>query len=290
MVKIALYFAIVLDLLLLVSCEDVPSTDYIPEYYVEAFLIVDEPIDMIRIERTQSLSDTFKLSNALVSDAIVKILVDDKELLLKYRDTGDVDRRGYFFFDTSYKVEPNKLYRLEIQTADGKRITGETQTPERIEWETIPPDSLNFPNDTINFKDITPFKIRWKPVKNILYYLVSVKCLDTLEYGKYLSPATEEKNQKVYNPNPNEDPDVTNWDAVPNIEYPLFWLIFKWYGKQRIFVYAPDFNFLRWVFQHFRGSQINTLLTSVDGGIGVFGSASRVSANLFLKKPKKQAK
>lgn len=278
-------FALIFGILFLIltGCEDPLPTDYIPQYYVEAFLIVDEPINMIRIERTQPLTDSFKLSNALVRDAIVKIYVDEKEFVLDYRDTGDVDHRGYFYSDTTYKVEPNKLYRLEVITSDGKRITGQTQTPDIFKWEKLPPDTLVYPKDTINFKDTPPVKIKWTPVRNMLYYLVVARCLDTLEYGMYLNPSTDVKNRRIYNPNPTEDADVTNWDAIPNIEYPLFWLLFKWYGKQRIYVYAPDYNFLRWVLQHFRGSQINPLLSSVDGAIGVFGSASRISADLFLK-------
>ncbi|MGQ9819394.1 MAG: DUF4249 family protein [Candidatus Kapaibacteriales bacterium] len=278
-----LRYIFVFSFLLLFGCEDPVPTDYIPQYYVEAFLIVDQPIDLIRIQRTQPINDTFKLSNALVKDAVVKILVDEKELLLNYRDTGNIDFRGYYYFDTSYKVEPNKIYKLEVITADGKKITGVTQTPERFQWTKLPPDTLIFPTDTINFKDKQPVKIKWTPVTNMFYYFVVSHCLDTLEYGKYLNPPLELKNRRIYRPNPNIDADVTNWDAIPNTEYQIFWLLFKWYGKHKIYVYAPDFNYLRWVLQHFRGSQINPLLSSVDGAIGVFGSASRISSNIFLK-------
>lgn len=265
------------------GCEDPVPTDYIPQYYVEAFLIVDHPIDLIRIQRTQPITDSFKLSNTLVKDAVVKIFVDDRALLLNYRDTGNVDFRGYYYPDTSYKVEPNKVYKLEVTTADGIKITGITQTPERFQWISPPPDTLIFPTDTINFKDKSLVKIKWTTVKNMLYYLIVAHCLDTLEYGKYLNPPLDIKNRRIYNPNPTKDADVTNWDAIPNTEYTIFWLLFKWYGKHKIYIYAPDFNFLRWVLQHFRDSQINPLLSSVDGAIGVFGSASKISSDLFLK-------
>ncbi|MFN3781583.1 MAG: hypothetical protein ACK4SO_05360, partial [Candidatus Kapaibacteriota bacterium] len=173
---------------------------------------------------------------------------------------------------------------------DGTQISGTTTTPNRFNWLNPPPDTLYFPKDTLNFTDQDPISIRWTSVKEVLYYVVSLKCLDTLEYGKYLFPATDEKNRRVYSPFDENQRrrryyyDLTSWDAIPNTEYPLYWLLFKWFGKHKIIIYSPDFNFLRWLLQQFRGSQINPLLSSVEGGIGVFGSASKIEKEIFLIK------
>jgi len=64
--------------ILLSACEDAPPTDYIQQYYVEAYLIVDEPIDGIKLQRTLPIQDSFKLEKALIKDAIVKIKFEDK--------------------------------------------------------------------------------------------------------------------------------------------------------------------------------------------------------------------
>ncbi len=277
-------------LLFLTACEDKPPTEYIPQYYIEAYLIVDQPIDMIKVFRTQPIQDSFKISNALVKNAQVKIRFNNQELILTFRDTGIIDNRGYYYPDTSLKVQPNTTYFLEILTADNVKITGTTTTPERFQWVNPPPDSIFYPKDSVNFRDGKQIKIKWTPVKNILYYLVVSKCLDTLEYGKYLNPPTNEKNRRIFNPFDNEQRrtrdyyDLSNWDAIPNTEYPLVWLLFKWFGKHKIVVFAPDFNFLRWALQQFRGNQINPLLSSVQGGIGVFGSACKIEKEIFLFK------
>ncbi|MCX7909489.1 MAG: DUF4249 domain-containing protein [Ignavibacteria bacterium] len=283
-------YILILGLLLIIGCEDAPPTDYIPQYYVEAFLIVDEPFERIKILRTQPLTDTFDFSKAFVKNADVSIKYNGKEIKLLVNDSGDAKNWCYYYPDTSLKVLPTTTYYLEIVTPDGKTITSSTTTPERFEWVLPPPDTIYYPKDTVNFSDKPQISIRWKSVKGILYYIVSTKCLDTLEYGKYLFPQSDEKNRRIYNPwddNRNRSRyyyDVTNWDAIPNTEYPLYWLIFKWFGKHKIIVYSPDFNFLRWILQQFRGSQINPLLSSVSGAIGVFGSASKVEKDVFLVK------
>ncbi len=272
---------------LLTSCEDKPPSEYIPQYYVEAYLIVDEPIDGIKLLLTQPVQDSFKLEKALVKDATVRIIGDSQEFTLVFRDTGNIDNRAYYFPDTSYKIKPNTQYKLEITTRDGVFITGETTTPMRFDWVEPPPEFIYYPKDTINFKDSEPSVIRWTSVPNVLYYIIMVKCLDTLEYGKYLPASNDEKNRRIYNPFGERDRDyndLTNWDAVPNTMYPLYWLIFKWFGKQQVTVYVTDFNMLRWILQFFRGSQINPLLTSVTNAIGVFGSASKISAETFVIK------
>jgi len=284
------FLGLLLTISLFVSCEDKPPTDYVPQYYVEAFLIVDEPIDMIKLLRTQPVQDSFRLSKALVKDATVKIRFNENEITLTFRDTGNIDNRAYFYPDTSLKVLPNTKYDLEIITSDNIKITGTTLTPNRFEWVIPPPDTLYYPKDTVNFTDQKPFVIKWSPVQNTLYYLVVSKCIDTLGYGEYLVPPNNEKNRRIFNPFENEGRrtrdyfDLSNWDGIPHIEYPLYWLLFKWFGIHKIIVFAPDFNFLRWVLQQFRGSQINPLLSSVNGAIGVFGSASKIEKKTFIVK------
>ncbi|MFN3270144.1 MAG: DUF4249 family protein [Candidatus Kapaibacteriota bacterium] len=274
----------------LFGCEEKPPADYIPQYYVEAFLIVDEPIDGIRLMRTQPLNDKFDFAKAFVRNADVYIKFNQNKIKLVPKDTGEPKNWCYFLPDTSLKVQPNTTYDLEIKTQDGVVITSTTITPERFDWVSPPPDTIYYPKDSVNFSDQKPIPLRWKSVKGTLYYIVSTICLDTLEYGIYLTPPNSEKNRRVYNPFDDRRSksryyyDVSNFDAIPNTEYPLTMLLFKWFGRHKIVVYAPDFNYLRWVLQQFRGNQINPLLSSVNGAIGVFGSASKIEKEIFLVK------
>lgn len=279
------FFAVFI--IFLFACEDAPPTDYIQQYYVEAYLIVDEPIDGIKLQRTLPIQDSFKLEKALIKDAIVKIKFEDKEIRLVFRDTGNVDNKAYYFPDTSLKIQPNTTYYLEILTPDGVKITGTTITPRRFEWVEKPPDTLYYPKDSVNFSDGKIYKVKWTSVPGTLFYLAMYKCLDTIDYGKYLNPQTEGKNRRTYHPYDRSDidyNDITTWDGVANVEYPIMWVMFKWFGKHRMVIYVPDFNYLRWILQYFRTRQINPLLSSVNNAVGVFGSASKIEAEFFLMK------
>jgi hypothetical protein len=49
-------------------------------------------------------------------------------------------------------------------------------------------------------------------------------------------------------------------------------------------VYVPDWNFLRWFLQAQTKGEADPLLSSVDGAIGYFGSASSIKFDFFLLK------
>ncbi|MGB9771190.1 MAG: DUF4249 family protein [Candidatus Kapaibacteriota bacterium] len=288
--KIYLLFLIGTFAWLFTGCEDKPPTEFEPQYYVEAFLIVDQPFDGIKLYRTQPLNEKFDFAKAFARNVDVRIKFKDSVITLIAKDTGDPESWCYFYPDTTLKVQPNMLYSLEIRTPEGNVITSSTKTPERFDWVQPPPDTIFYPKDSINFTDQKPISIRWTSVKGTLYYIVSTICLDTLDYGKYLNPPTDEKNRRVYTPFQQNRSrsryyyDVSNWDAIPNTEYPLSWLLFKWFGRHKVIIYTPDFNYLRWILQQFRGNQFNPLLSSVNGAIGVFGSASKIEKEIFLIK------
>ncbi|MCE5304372.1 hypothetical protein LLG34_01535 [bacterium] len=77
--------------------------------------------------------------------------------------------------------------------------------------------------------------------------------------------------------------DLSYWVIVPSSKVPVVWTVFKWYGLHEVSVYAPDFNFLRWMVQTMTG-EINPLLSSVKGAFGYFGSASVIrDTSVILK-------
>jgi hypothetical protein len=43
------------------GCEDAPPTDYVPEYVVQSYLLVDEPIQGVVLSRSQPVTDTFRV-------------------------------------------------------------------------------------------------------------------------------------------------------------------------------------------------------------------------------------
>ena len=277
--------SLLLITVILFGCQDLPPSVYEPKVYVESYLIVDHPVEHIKIMTTQSLTDSFNLEKSFIRDADVFIHYNNKSLKL-VSDANGID--GYYYPDTTIKVLPKTEYELEVTLKNGSTITGKTFTPDRFNWINIPATTLHYPKDTINFSDATDtMKVSWERVQNAIYYLIRITCLDTALYGKYLTPPTADSNRRVYKPfsNPKRPSyrSKQTWGFVPINEVPIVWTFFKWYGKHRISILVPDFNFLKWSLQYFQAGQYDPLLGNIKGdGIGVFGSASEVDAEFFL--------
>ncbi len=277
------YILITISLaLILISCGDDVPTDYKEEIFVEAYLLVGEPIQNIVVAKTQPVTSTFDYEKSLMRDAQVIIKTKDKVLPLTIASSGE---QGFYYEDSNYLIEENTEYTLEITTADGKVISGITTTPQKIEWIDRIPDPLQYPIDSLNPPTSDP--ISWTGSKGIDYYIISVNCLDTLEYGIYFDDVPDEElNRRIERPWTNDEDfyDIANFGFIPNTETKIVWAIFKWFGKSETVVYAPDNNFRDWFIQNQWFNSYDENLSSVDGAIGVFGSAAVIRDTSFVLK------
>ncbi len=272
------------------SCEDEPPNDYIPQNFVEGFLYVGQPVEGIVVMKSQPVTQTFDYDSSLVEDAFVKVIENgDTEYILEFRSEFP---QGYYLPDTNIKVKPNTEYDLVVNLPDGTEITGSTTTPGDISWINPPKDTIYFPRgqDSLELPEVDSLQISWTPVEDVNWYMIRIKALDTLEYGKYLDNVPDDqKNRRVYNPFADEEDrfyyETVVWAGpLPNTRTSTVWRTFKWFGRNEAAVYALDSNFLRWMFQYQRSSYYESFLSTVSGGIGVFGSASVVRKEVFLIK------
>lgn len=278
-----LYLILILISVVLISCEDPMPTDYVEDFIVEGLLIVDEPIQNITVMRTIPITSVLVFDSTMVRDANIKVKGDGQEFLLKYR-TREEGGIGYFNPDTNYTVKPGVEYTLEITLPNNKFITGKTVTPQRTSWRYIPGDVIQFPTDTLRLPPGD--SISWERVPGFDFYLISISNLDTLNYGQYLEPPTDEPNRRVYRPfgGPNAYREPITIFPIPATQTPIVWNAFRYFGLHEIIVYVPDWNFLRWFLQAQSRGEADPLLTSIEGAIGYFGSASKVSHRFFLLK------
>lgn len=275
----------------LAGCEDAPPSDYVPEYVVRGYLLVDQPIRDIQITHSQSLTDTFKVERSIVSDADVRVIVDGRTLQLQYRATGNGPGE-YYLPDTTELVQPGKRYTLEITTKDGAELTAQTLTPQRFDWVRPPAGRVIIPkkSDPAYLKPPDSLDLIWTEDAGLPEYLISVRALDTSGYGKYLAPETPEPNERV---NPDLDEfdenrynEMTRWGFIAGTRTPIVWAAFRWYGPHEVVVYAADRSFINWfkMTQWSGNPEYDPLLGNVQGGIGVFGSASVIRADVMLLK------
>jgi len=264
------------------ACEDAIPSDYIEQKFVEAYQIFDEPIRNIVLMNTQPVNKKFEYNNSLIRNAEVKIIGDGKEFVLTIDTAGE---QGYYYPDTTYLVKPNTHYKLEI-ILSGDTITAETTTPLRFKYINTSDEFLFYPKDTTKLPPLDTFRLEWEKVTGVNFFILNLKCLDTLEYGKYLNPPTDEKNRRIERPW-NEDwmfKETTNTAPIPNTKTPVVWLSFKWFGRHDVSVFAPDTNYLKWFIQNATKNQYDPLLSNMKNAMGVFGSASVVRDTFFLVK------
>ena len=276
--KKLLLFSILIVSFIFTSCEDEAPGEYKESFIVDALLIVDEPIQGISVIRSQPIFDKYVHDSALVRNANVVIEGDGKTFNLKYRTKED-GIVGYYADDTTYKVKPNTAYSMKITLSNGEVITGETTTPGRTNWKIRAKEFIQYPKDTLKLPATDT--VAWEKVPGNDFYLISVSCLDTLNYGKYLNPETEELNRRIYRPFGNNERryrEFTTISPIANTSSSIVWVTFKWFGLHQVKVFVPDFNFLRWYIQVQAKQEMDPLLTSVTGNAyGFFGSASFIS-------------
>lgn len=266
------------------ACEDDVIKDYIPRNMVEAYLIVDQPIENIKILKSQPVFGKFDYSKALIRDAKVFIKGDGQVIALTIDAEGNT---GYYDPAKSYLIKPNTEYKLEIELSDGTYITANTTTPGRTAWTIPVKDDIQYPIDTLKLK--ASEMIKWNKVPGVDFYIGNIKCLDTLNYGIYLNPATEELNRRCYNfttshKDGEEFKEISMSVFLANNESSVVWNAFKWFGKHSVTIYAPDDNMIRWFIQSYQMREFDERLNSINNGYGCFGSASMVTDTFFLKK------
>ncbi|MPM99708.1 hypothetical protein SDC9_146902 [bioreactor metagenome] len=119
-----------------------------------------------------------------------------------------------------------------------------------------------------------------------VFYVYALTCLDTFNYGKYLSVPTEELNRRVYPLAKDEKfyREITIYNFLGITKSPLSWQMVKWFGPHRVSIYVPDNNYLKWLMQVFMYGSFNERFYSVNGAIGFFGSASTIQHDFILLK------
>ncbi|MCX6140042.1 MAG: hypothetical protein NTX15_04305, partial [Candidatus Kapabacteria bacterium] len=234
------------------------------------------------------VTDTFKIAAASISDAVFIVTADgtDIEMVFSPDSLGGTYRAR----DTSYRVKPGVTYFAEVR-ARGYVLKASTKTPPVFTWIKPPADTLNYPgvdNETLRYDSLDVF---WSAVPGVFQYIISSECLDTIGYGKYVDGNVADTNRRIREKDRFDDGTLitserTRYGFALQPSTPVVWSAYKWFGKHEIRVYAPDKAFLDWfrLVGFGRRSQYDYRNSNVTGGLGVWGSASIVKSNNFLKK------
>ncbi len=234
---------------------------------VDAVLYVDRPLPEIRVTRTRAANIAFVEEAVAVNDAEVTVLQGLAEY--RYESVGHQGR--YLPPPGSPKVRPDTEYRLRVD-ALGREVRGVTVTPGRISLDEITileetsmevirrfdPESTR--RNQVAYREGL-IEIRFEPLDVEAYQVIVLEGEPDDEGG---SPPLEARDGRLRLP----------WFAIGSS------------GEHQVEVYALDrnlFDFLRSVeasgqnafgFGSLAGDTFERPVFNLDGGIGVFGSAS----------------
>ena len=293
--------SLALAALLFSSCEDAPPSDYVPRPFVQGYLLVDEPIRDIVVAWSQPIDQPYDYRSSLVRDAEVSISFNGTSVPLVFRE--GPDGSGYHSADSSLRVLPETTYHLSVRMPDGSTVRAETTTPQTIAWVRAPSARLLYPIDTTRLLPSDSLRALWTGGDNT-EFLLRVMVLDTVGYGQYLTPPTAEANARTGGSSggpgsggggpgsgkggsTSVDYSVTHWSFVAQNRFQIPWTSFTWFGRHEVTVFAADRWFLSW----FKSVQFSRLSpeyddeeSNIEGGLGVFGSASVIRKEVLLLK------
>lgn len=278
-------------ILFLIGCADPVPDDYVEEVVVQGFVIAGEPLTKVRVYRTLPIKDTFTLAKAMIKNAVVNVTENGVPIAMEFVD----DSTGGYYraVDTNYRAKYSTTYGLSVQ-ARGKTLTATAQTRAEFTWVKPPADTMIYPGKANETERYDSLNISWQGQAGTNLYVLALECLDTLDYGAYLTPPTSDTNRRLREQDEEFDDgtlisnELTRYVPAIVSNTPVVWRTFKWFGKHQLHVYTGDQAFQEWfnMVGFGRRSNYDYRLSNVTGGLGVWAGASKISGDLFLVKDK----
>lgn len=275
------------------------SPENVGTLVVDAVFIVDEPLPKIRLTRTQAPDKPFDFEAAAEGDATVT--VRGEGLTFNYRWVYDS-----YVYGAARNVLPNTTYHLRIVTSRGEVVTASTTTPSRMEatewvlldddgtsvrrrlqtFETMGDSVFNAPENQLLYADGL-LEVRIEPGA-ATGYQVGLYSLD-LDSDFVIDPEFldeedfEEFERNICSPPvlPDETAIRLPWFAIyfeGRYEVDLFAVDRNWYDLARS---APGFGGDGGLGGNI-GDNFEKPIFHIDGGIGLFGSASVVRTGFYV--------
>ena len=272
------------------------------ELVVDALLLVDQDLPPLFVRRSLAADIAYDRTATGVADARVRILQGDR--VFEYApDTEEPGR--YLPPPDPPRVEPRTEYRLEVEVG-GKRLWGRTTTPDRlrvrkavlIDWETG--EVLRTLKSFAEAGDGV-----FEAPENQLLYLEGVLeiHLEAAAAAGYqagifsLDESPEKVNEDLdefydddEDPSRNESPPLAVTEGI--VRWP--WFAVYYAGRSMVKVYALDRNWFDYARTNadqqeqgggaggLAGDNFERPLFSVEGGMGLFGSASADSVGFVV--------
>lgn len=264
---------------------------------IDAVLIVGEPLPSLRLSRTLAPDEPYTRDAADEVGATV-VIRDGNGLVIPYVGE-DTERLGYTYIPEVWPVpivQPSTTYDLRVVTERGEVLTASTLTPEPMtvsRWVAIDPATNTEDRELKTFEDLGE-GVYDAPENQIPYasVIVDAQVDDSGTQGFQIALfSLDLDSPPVIDPPFFEEEDFLELER--NVSSPLLvveeggirlpWFAIYFEGRHKYKVFSVDLNWYDYLrtsrqdgfgFGGTFGEGFETPIFHVEGGIGLFGSAS----------------
>ncbi len=292
-------WSVAVAVLFLAACETIDFENPEQQLVVESYQISGEPLQSIRLSRTEDIQTTYDFHRLAVRNAKVEVqlLAEDGSTEATYPfDELDVSP-GVYWPTTEAVIQPLRKYRLEVNTLDGELLTAQTVVPDTFRLVNANADSILYQGT--DQLELTVTRSFLPNQQNRFIFLTEAldPTIDNLTpfAADFLGddPAPEDLADFASGSSPilNEANYDVNLDDTIVIRLP--WLAVSFFGPNRLTASAIDDNLFDFISSYtiqqggstLSPGEIPNVTEHIEGGIGVFGSYAKVAQEVFIIRP-----
>ena len=280
-----------------IGCDGGGVDEFEEEIVVSSVLIAGEPLPSVRLSRTAPIGDPFDIEAQVVADGEVVIeLLGQGGGVERTFQYAQQDIAGVYLAQEGDMVMGGRTYRLRA-VVPGFELPATALTTVPTEFEVVRP-----PPDTVVYQEGEPPSVGVTPSlfgDRQATYLFTVRSLapDSTQLTPFAADLFAnrdvELNDFVEGNSPilNEGNYERNPDGSLDIRIP--WLAISFYGPTQFTATALDdalVDFIQsqavqFVPTTLSPGEIPNVVSNVENGVGVFGSAAQVTSGTFVARP-----
>ncbi len=295
---------LLLTLPLLAACDGSIEDDFVEEVVVESYQLVGSDLSSVFVFQTAQIGEAFDRSRLSIVDADVRVLLLGADGSVEQTFAFEPNRSNLGEYRASggpaHEVLPLRRYRLEVDAPGKSLISSETVTPGAFTLTNASSNEATWGADEITFTVSRPeyptrqavFLFTTETQRAQLSTEVATpfyRAIFESQDDDEADPFSPEDVRIGSSPLLNEEGYRANADGTLRVDLP--WIAVPFYGPNKVSASAVDdnlFDFLRSQAVQQGGStlspgEIPNVLDRVENGVGVFGSYSRVTTDVFVR-------
>jgi hypothetical protein len=279
------------------GCEIYEQDEYRELIQMEAYLIANRPLPVIRVTRTLPIDREYNFQDAAISSAIISVsLLDDNgDPETAYPYSAGAAAGIYIPAGDEHSVLPGRTYRVDVEFTDRDNIlSAETTVPDQI-------SVINEIRESVVYQSDEQLEIVLAPTvqtgsQNVFVFDALAQDPSAENLTPFYLAAVNDGNTEIEDLLSNSSGLINegNFDMMPDGSISLLfpWIGAAFYGETIVVTNSVDRNvaeLIRSQEVQLGGStlspgEIPNLRYNVEGGIGIFGSISSDSvATIFLR-------